>query len=54
MNKLGNYIKSYIKGKVPTKLINSFIKGSEPYLTPEYLRENAKPDFYTKELKKQC
>lgn len=52
MNKLGNYIKSYIKGKVPTKLINSFIKGSEPYLTPEYLRGNAKPDFYTKDLKK--
>ena len=38
MEKIGNYITGYIKGKTPKNLYDYIQEGTLPYLSPDYLR----------------
>lgn len=46
MENIGQYITKYVKGKTPKQLFEQQINGSEPYLSPDYLRNKANPEFY--------
>ena len=46
MSKLGSYVDTYIKGKVPKKLLTEQVSGSLPYITPDFLRNKADVDFF--------
>ena len=46
MEKIGNYITGYIKGKTPKILYDNIQDGALPYLTPDYLRGKGLPEQY--------
>lgn len=46
MEKIGKYITKYVKGKTPKELYEAPAKGLMPYLSPDYLRDKAAPEFY--------
>ena len=46
MEKIGIYIKRYVKGKTPKVLINEKTEGVLPYLSPDYLRGKCPPEQY--------
>ena len=46
MEKIGNYITGYIKGKTPKILYNNMQEGALPYLSPDYLRGKGLPEQY--------
>lgn len=46
MENVGQHITKYIKGKVPKLLIETPTEETLPYLSPDYLRDRGKPDFY--------
>lgn len=46
MEKIGKYITKYVKGKTPKELYEAPAKGLLPYLSPDYLRDKAAPEFY--------
>lgn len=46
MEKIGKYITKYVKGKTPKELYESPAEGLLPYLSPDYLRDKAAPEFY--------
>ena len=48
MEKIGKYITNYIKGKTPKVLFDSEMDDTLPYLSPDYLRGVAAPEFYAK------
>jgi type I restriction enzyme S subunit len=47
MENIGQYITKYVKGKAPKNLLEEFHEGMQPYLSPDYLRGKAKPEFYS-------
>jgi len=47
MENIGQHITQYIKGKVPKQLFEEFSENYIPYLSPDYLRGKAKPEFWT-------
>ena len=49
MEKVGKYITNYIKGKTPKVLLSTEEADSLPYLSPDYLRGVAAPEFYAKQ-----
>lgn len=49
MEKVGKYITNYIKGKTPKVLLSTEEADSLPYLSPDYLRGVATPEFYAKQ-----
>lgn len=46
MEKIGKYITKYVKGKTPKELYEAPGEGLMPYLSPDYLRDKAAPEFY--------
>lgn len=46
MEKIGNYITGYIKGKTPKILYDYKQEGTLPYLSPDYLRGKGLPEQY--------
>ena len=46
MENIGQYISKYVKGKVPKKLFEADAKETLPYLSPDFLRGKANPEFY--------
>jgi len=46
MENIGQYISKYVKGKVPKKLFDLSNENTLPYLSPDYLRGKANPEFY--------
>lgn len=46
MEKIGNYITGYIKGKTPKNLYDYIQEGTLPYLSPDYLRGKGLPEQY--------
>lgn len=46
MEKIGKYITKYVKGKTPKELYEVPAEGLLPYLSPDYLRDKAAPEFY--------
>ena len=46
MEKIGNYITGYIKGKTPKNLYDYIQEGTFPYLSPDYLRGKGLPEQY--------
>lgn len=46
MEKIGKYITKYVKGKTPKELYEAPAEGLMPYLSPDYLRDKAAPEFY--------
>lgn len=46
MEKVGKYIKSYIKGKTPKELLSEGSEKTLPYLSPDYLRGIVAPEYY--------
>ena len=46
MEKIGNYITGYIKGKTPKILYDYMQEGTLPYLSPDYLRGKGLPEQY--------
>lgn len=46
MEKIGKYITKYVKGKTPKELYEAPANGLMPYLSPDYLRDKAAPEFY--------
>lgn len=46
MENIGQYITKYVKGKAPKNLSEEYANGMLPYLSPDYLRSKAKPEFY--------
>lgn len=46
MEKIGKYITKYVKGKTPKELYEAPAEGLLPYLSPDYLRDKAAPEFY--------
>jgi len=46
MENVGQYITKYVKGKVPKALFENPSEESLPYLSPDYLRGKANPEFY--------
>lgn len=46
MEKIGKYITKYVKGKTPKELYEDPAEGLLPYLSPDYLRGKADPEFY--------
>lgn len=46
MENVGQYITKYVKGKVPKLLFESSSEKTLPYLSPDYLRDKANPEFY--------
>ena len=49
MERVGKYITSYIKGKTPKVLLPDEEADTMPYLSPDYLRGVATPEFYAKQ-----
>ena len=49
MEKVGKYITNYIKGKTPKVLLPDEEADTMPYLSPDYLRGVATPEFYAKQ-----
>lgn len=49
MERVGKYITSYIKGKTPKVLLPDEEADTMPYLSPDYLRGVAAPEFYAKQ-----
>ena len=49
MEKVGKYITNYIKGKTPKVLLLYEEADTMPYLSPDYLRGVAAPEFYAKQ-----
>lgn len=49
MEKVGKYITNYIKGKTPKVLLPNEEANTMPYLSPDYLRGVAAPEFYAKQ-----
>ena len=49
MEKVGKYITNYIKGKTPKVLLLDEEADTMPYLSPDYLRGVAAPEFYAKQ-----
>lgn len=52
MEKVGTYIKAYIKGKTPKELVVNNTGNLLPYLSPDYLRNISEPEFYCKTIGK--
>jgi type I restriction enzyme S subunit len=52
MENVGQYITKYVKGKVPKLLFENPSDETLPYLTPDYLRGKAKPEFYAEPSKR--
>lgn len=48
MENIGQYISKYVKGKVPKQLFETADKNTLPYLSPDFLRGKANPEFYAK------
>ena len=48
VEKVGKYIKGYIKGKTPKELFENNENGLLPYLSPDYLRNISVPEYYAK------
>jgi type I restriction enzyme S subunit len=46
MEKIGKYITKYIKGKTPKELFEAKEEGMLPYVSPDFLRNKAQPEFY--------
>lgn len=46
MENVGQYITKYVKGKVPKQLVEIPSTETLPYLSPDYLRGKANPEFY--------
>lgn len=46
MENIGRYITKYVKGKVPRLLFEISSNETLPYLSPDYLRGKANPEFY--------
>jgi type I restriction enzyme S subunit len=46
MENIGQYITNYVKGKAPKDLFEIKEDGMLPYLSPDYLRGKAEPEFY--------
>ncbi len=46
MERIGTYIKRYVKGKTPKVLIDEKTEGVLPYLSPDYLRGKCPPEKY--------
>lgn len=46
MERIGTYIKRYVKGKTPKVLIDEKTEGVFPYLSPDYLRGKCPPEQY--------
>lgn len=46
MDRIGTYIKRYVKGKTPKVLVDEKIEGVLPYLSPDYLRGKCPPEQY--------
>lgn len=46
MENVGQFITRYLKGKVPKLLFENPTENTLPYLSPDYLRGKAKPEFY--------
>lgn len=46
MEKIGKYITKYVKGRTPKELYEAPANGLMPYLSPDYLRDKAAPEFY--------
>ena len=46
MERIGTYIKKYVKGKTPKVLIDEKTEGVLPYLSPDYLRGKCPPEQY--------
>ena len=49
MERVGKYITNYIKGKTPKVLFPDEEADTMPYLSPDYLRGVATPEFYAKQ-----
>lgn len=49
MERVGKYITNYIKGKTPKVLLPNEEADTMPYLSPDYLRGVAAPEFYAKQ-----
>ena len=52
MENIGQYISKYVKGKVPKQLFETADKNTLPYLSPDFLRGKANPEFYAKPTSK--
>lgn len=52
MENIGQYISRYVKGKVPKQLFETADKNTLPYLSPDFLRGKANPEFYAKPTSK--
>jgi type I restriction enzyme S subunit len=46
MEKIGKYITKYVKGKTPKELFEVAVGDMQPYLSPDYLRNKAEPEYY--------
>lgn len=46
MEKIGQYITRYVKGKAPKELVEIPADGMMPYLSPDFLRGKGQPEFY--------
>lgn len=46
MEKLGNFISAFIKGKTPKVLYSEKAEGLHPYVSPDYLRGKGNPEFF--------
>ena len=52
MENVGQYITKFKKGKVPKQLFENKEDGLLPYLSPDYLRRKAEPEFYAESTEK--
>lgn len=52
MENIGKYITKYVKGKVPKQLYEEKRDNLLPYLSPDYLRGKADPEFYAEPTSK--
>ena len=48
VEKVGKYIKGYVKGKTPKELFENNENGLLPYLSPDYLRNISVSEYYAK------
>lgn len=51
MERVKDYITKYVKGKVPKVMFSTKEPDTLPYLSPDYLRDVAEPEFYAKKSK---
>jgi type I restriction enzyme S subunit len=52
MENVGQHITKFRKGKVPKELFENHREGLLPYLSPDYLRRKAEPEFYARPTEK--